>query len=251
MKGGHTAQAVFQTTHWTQVLEAVHPHASSDNAAFADLYLAYWHPLYAFVRRRGFSSAEAEDLIQDFFARLVSQQSLSGLRRDGGKFRSFLLKSLDHFLANEWDRVQAQKRGHGQRPLSLDGLEAEARLALNVPDKETPESLFEKRWAFAVLAQVTNRLRAEYLEDGKGELFEQFRVYLQGDRAGPGYAVVGAPCGKSSGRPTGNSWLPPLLARGSRPTPRLPAISQTQRTPRDAAGALLSRLAVPGRAIRL
>ncbi|HWN95432.1 MAG TPA: sigma-70 family RNA polymerase sigma factor [Methylomirabilota bacterium] len=199
MKSGDTALAAFRTTHWTQVLEAADPQASSNNAAFADLYLTYWHPLYAFARRRGFSASEAEDLIQDFFTRLVSKQSLSDLQREGGRFRSFLLKSLDNFLANEWDRARAQKRGNGHPLLSFNGLEAEAHLALNVPDKETPESLFEKRWAFAVLAQATNRLRAEYLEDGRKELFDQFRVYLQGDRAGPSYAAVALQRGMSEG----------------------------------------------------
>ena len=199
MNTGRTALAAFQTTHWTLVLEAAHPDAPSDNTAFAGLYLAYWHPLYAFARRRGLLPAEAEDVIQDFFVRLIEKQALNGLQHDGGKFRSFLLRSLDNFLANEWNRVRTQKRGHGQRHLSLNAGDAEARCALSVPDHETPESLFEKRWAFAVLEQVTARLRAEYLEDGKGELFEQFRVYLQGDHAGPGYAAVGAQRGMSEG----------------------------------------------------
>ena len=199
MKAGQTSLRTFQTTHWTVVLAATNPGARQSDDALTELYLAYWHPLYAYARRRGLSPAEAEDLVQDFFARLVGKESLSGVQRDGGRFRSFLLKSLDNFLANEWNRARAQKRGNGQRLLSLDAGEAENQFALNVPDKETPESIFEKRWAFAVLAQVTDRLRTEYLEDGKGELFEQFRVYLQGDRAGPGYAAVAMQRGMSEG----------------------------------------------------
>jgi len=195
MKAGHTALAAFQTTHWTQVLEAAHPQASSDNAAFADLYLAYWYPLYAFVRRRGLSPPEAEDIIQDFFTRLVSKQSLSGLQRDGGKFRSFLLRALDNFLANERDRAQAQKRGGGQRPLSLNVEEGEARFALEAPDAETPESLFEKRWAFTLLEHVTDWLRDEYAGANKRELFDQLRGCLQGDRSGPPYATIAVQCG--------------------------------------------------------
>ena len=202
MKVGLTALATFQTTHWTQVLEATRPHGASDHKAFGDLYVTYWYPLYAYVRRRGSAPVEAEDITQDFFVRLIEKQGLTGLQRDGGRFRSFLLRSLDNFLANEWDRNQAQKRGGGQRPLSVNAGEAEARFAHDVPDHHTPESLFEKRWAFTVLEQVTARLRAEYFEDGKGELFEQFRVYLQGDHAGPGYAAVGAQRGMTEGAVT-------------------------------------------------
>jgi RNA polymerase sigma-70 factor (ECF subfamily) len=191
--------AVFKTTLWTQVLEAANTHTHSDGAAFAGLYLAYWYPLYAYVRRRGFSPAEAEDITQDFFTRLVSKQSLSGLERDGGKFRSFLLRSLDNFLANEWDKTQAQKRGSGQRPLSLNVEEGEARFALDTPATETPESLFEKRWAFTLLEHVTGQLRAEYVGANKRELFDQLRPHLQGDRSGPAYATVAAQCGISEG----------------------------------------------------
>lgn len=184
--------AGFRTTQWTVVLEAANPISLSDGAAFACLYMAYWYPLYAYVRRRGFSPPEAEDVTQDFFTRLVSKQSLSGLKRDGGKFRSFLLRSLDNFLANEWDRAQAQKRGGGQRPLSLNVEEGEARFALDAPDAETPESLFEKRWAFTLLENVAGQLRSEYVAAGKEELFDQLRPHLQGDRSGPAYATIAA-----------------------------------------------------------
>jgi len=189
----------FRTTHWTLVLEAAQPNGATAMDAFAQLYLCYWRPLYAYVRRRGLSPADGEDILQDFFARLVSKEALSGVRREGGKFRSFLLQSLNNFLANEWDRAHTQKRGGGQRPLSLDTRDAEAHLALEVPEKETPESLYEKRWAFAVLDCASARLRAEYVEEGKAELFEQLRVYLLGDRGGPRYADVAARRGMSEG----------------------------------------------------
>jgi RNA polymerase sigma-70 factor (ECF subfamily) len=191
--------AVFKTTHWTKVLEAANPHTHSDGAAFAELYLVYWYPLYSFARRRGQSASEAEDIIQDFFMHLVSKQALSGLQREGGKFRSFLLRSLDNFLANEWDKAQAQKRGSGQHPLSLNVEEGEARFALDAPDGETPESLFEKRWAFTLLEHVTDQLRAEYTEANKRELFDQLRGHLQGDRSGPAYSIVAAQHGISEG----------------------------------------------------
>lgn len=199
MKLGQTGFGAFQTTHWTVVLAAAAPDTGLDGAAFAELYLAYWPPLYAYARRRGFSPAEAEDIIQDFFARLVSKESLSGLQRDGGRFRSFLLRALDNFLANEWDRAQAQKRGGGRRPLSLDVEEGEARFALEAADAETPESLFEKRWAFTLLEHVTDQLRDEYAGAGRRELFDHLRVHLQGDRTGPPYATIAARCGISEG----------------------------------------------------
>ena len=183
--------SAFCTTQWTVVLEAANPRGA-DGAAFGGLYLTYWYPLYAYVRRRGFSPMEAEDITQDFFTRLVSKQSLTGLNREGGKFRSFLLRSLDNFLANEWDRRQAQKRGGGQRALSLNVEDGEARFALDMPSVETPESLFEKRWAFTLLEHVTGQLRSEYATAGKRELFEQLRPHLQGDRSGPSYAMIAA-----------------------------------------------------------
>jgi len=199
MKPGQTALAAFHTTHWTVVLEAAASGTSQDGSAFAELYLAYWPPLYAYSRRRGFSSAEAEDIIQDFFTRLVSKEALAGLQREGGKFRSFLLRALDNFLANEWDRNRAQKRGAGQRPLSLNAQEGEARFALDAPDHETPESLFEKRWAFTLLERVANRLREEYAGAGKPKLFDQLRAHLQGDRSGPPYATIAAQCDMTEG----------------------------------------------------
>jgi len=191
--------AVFKTTLWTQVLEAANPHARSDSAAFAQLYLAYWYPLYAFARRRGLSPPEAEDIIQDFFTHLVSQQSFADLQREGGKFRSFLLRSLENFLTTEWRREQAQKRGGGQRPLSLNAEDGEARFALDAPDAETPESAFEKRWAFTLLEHVTDRLRDEYATMNKSELYVRLGGYLQPDRSGVPYSTVAAQWGMSEG----------------------------------------------------
>jgi len=199
MKTGNTALGSFQTTHWTVVLDAVSSDEAHKGDAFAELYLSYWPPLYAYVRRRGFSPAEAEDIIQDFFTRLVSKESLSGLHRDGGRFRSFLLGAMNNFLANERDRAQAQKRGGGQRLLSLNAEEGEACFALEAPEAETPESLFEKRWAFTLLEHVTDQLRDEYAGASKRELFDQLRGCLQGDRSGPAYAIVAAQCGMSEG----------------------------------------------------
>ena len=189
----------FRTTHWTVVLAASGANDEISREAFANLYLQYWPPLYAYARRRGLAPAEAEDVTQDFFVHLVSKQALAGLQRAGGKFRSFLLKSLDNFLANERDRALSRKRGAGQRPLSLNIDAGETHYALDVPDNDTPESLFDRHWAYTLLENVTRQLRGEYAEPGKRKLFDRVRDCLQGDRSGPAYATVAEQCGMSLG----------------------------------------------------
>src|SRR5262245_13792823 len=144
----------FQTTHWTVVLEAARPGTTQSQDAFARIYLSYWIPLYTYIRRRGHSAPDAEDIAQDFFVHLIEKQSLAGMRREGGRFRSFLLRSLDNFLANEWDRAHAQKRGRGVQLLSLNATEAEAKYALEPATADTPATLFERQWVFTLLAKV-------------------------------------------------------------------------------------------------
>lgn len=182
----------FRTTHWTVVLDAARPGTERTQEAFAQIYLAYWYPLYAYIRRRGQLPPDAEDITQDFFLHLIEQQSLEGMERNGGKFRSFLLRSLDNFLANQWDRACAQKRGSGRPPLSLDAADGEARYALEPPAADTPESIFERQWVFTLLAKVLEALRGECETAGKGKLFGDLRLHLQGDRQGPPYAEVAA-----------------------------------------------------------
>ena len=190
---------MFKTTLWTEVLKAAHFPAQSGSLAFADLYLAYWYPLYAYTRRRGLSPSEAEDLIQEFFTHLVSKQSLNGLQREGGKFRSFLLRSLENFLSMQWRREQSLKRGGGQRPLSLNAPEGEARFALEAIDGETPESTFEKRWALALLEHVTQQLQDEYERLKKANLFLHLGEYLQPNRDALPYSTLVARLGMSEG----------------------------------------------------
>lgn len=152
------------------------PGDSGANEAFARLYQDYWGPLYAFVRCRGHSPADAEDITQGFFARLIERQSLAGLKREGGRFRSFLLASLRNDLANEWDRATAQKRGGGRPLLSLDAENGEAHFGPEERDQETPESLFEKRRAFTLLDHVMERLRSEVERAGKVQFFDEVRL---------------------------------------------------------------------------
>jgi len=190
----------FRSTHWTMVLDASRAGAEFSQEAFASLYLAYWHPLYVYVRRRGFSPEEAEDITQDFFARLLEKESLAGLQREGGRFRSFLLGAMQNFLADRWDRAQAQKRGRGQKLLSLDTDDGETWLqALALAEDLTPETAFERHWAMALLEHVGDLVRADEVKSGKGDVFEDLRPHLQSDRAGLPYSGIAARHGMSVG----------------------------------------------------
>ncbi len=195
-EGGRGA---FHTTHWTVVLQAASPESPGATEAFGQLYVDYWYPLHAYVRRRGFSPAEAEDIAQDFFARLIEKHALAGLAQEGGRFRSFLIQSLNNFLANDWDRSRAQKRGGGQRPLSLNAGESEARFALEKSDGETPDSLFERRWVLTLLERVMEELRRECHTQTRAGFFDDVRLHLQGDRQGPAYVDIAARHGMSEG----------------------------------------------------
>lgn len=182
--------ANFNTTHWTIVLSAARPGAEAKQQAFSRIYSDYWVPLYAYIRRRGYAPPDAEDITQDFFLHLINYESLEGLVREGGKFRTFLLRLLDNFLANQWDRSRAQKRGAGQPLLSLNVADGEAKYSLAAPDQNTPETLFERQWVFTLLRRVLESLNAECEAAGKGQLFADLRLHLQGERSGLSYAEV-------------------------------------------------------------
>ncbi len=173
----------FTTTHWSLVVRAARgtetPRAA---AAMAELCRTYWYPLYAFVRRRGYSPQDAEDLTQAFFARLLDKQALAAADREKGRFRTFLLMAVKRFLANEQEAAQAKKRGGGQRILPLDGLEPEERYRLEPVDAMTPEKLFERQWAIALLHRVLVRLRAKMAAEGKAALFESLKDHLTASR---------------------------------------------------------------------
>jgi RNA polymerase sigma-70 factor (ECF subfamily) len=184
----------FRTTHWSVILEAASPSSPNGRDAFARLYSDYWYPLYAYVRRRGRSAHEAEDLTQDFFVALLERERLRGIERGGGRFRSFLLKALQNFLANEWDRAQAKKRGGGKPMASLDEIEAESRYVAD-PLSEDPEASFERHWAFTVIGHAMKNLEAELQAAGKDRLLEMLRPHLQGDRNGKPYAAIATEMG--------------------------------------------------------
>ncbi len=182
---------VFATTHWSVVLAAGHTGTPRAQEALDRLCRAYWYPLYAYVRRRGCNPADAEDLTQEFFARLLARNSLALLTREGGRFRSFLLKSLNRFLTDQWRRSRAQKRGAGQ-VFSLDASNAESRYCLEPADERTPETLFARAWALALLGLVYRRLRDEYAQAGKAALFEELKFCLTGQRSAIAYEPLAA-----------------------------------------------------------
>jgi RNA polymerase sigma-70 factor (ECF subfamily) len=177
--------AGFAATRWTVVLAAAKgPDSPAATDAMAELCRVYWYPLYAFIRRRGYESHQAEDLTQEFFSRLLEKHVLAGVDREKGKFRAFLLAAVKHFLANERDRAQAQKRGGGRAVIAWESLNAEARYRLEPAHQLTPEKLFERRWALALLDQVLVRLQGELDEGGKTRLFEALKGALTGGLEG-------------------------------------------------------------------
>jgi len=182
----------FDTTHWSVVLTASQSPAPEAAAALEKLCRAYWQPLYDYVRRQGHDPHDAQDLTQEFFSRLLEKNWLARVDRDKGRFRSFMLASLKHFLANERDRANAAKRGGGHRLIPLDSETAEMVFSLEAESQESAEKLFERRWAVALLEQAMLALQQEYAQAGKAPLFEALKEFLAGE-AGPGdYAPVAA-----------------------------------------------------------
>ncbi len=190
----------FATTHWSMVVSAGGSHSSQSRRALATLCENYWFPLYAFVRRAGHSAEDAQDLTQEFFVRLLAKNYLAVADRQRGRFRSFLLGAMKHFLAKQRRRQSAQKRG-GHRPvLSLDFHGGEDRYGLIEPaDNLTPERLYERRWAMTLLDLVLGRLREEFRTAGKLELFDSLKQFLAGGTAMPTYLDVGEELGISEG----------------------------------------------------
>jgi RNA polymerase sigma factor (sigma-70 family) len=169
---------VFATTHWTVVLAAGKRHTPQSDTALEELCKSYWFPLYAYVRRRGQTKENAEDLTQAFFARLLAKNFLENVGSEKGKFRAFLLASLKHFLANEWDKSQAQKRGSGEIHLSLDWQTADTKFQVAAVNEPSPDRAFDREWALALLAKVIERLQLECEAEGKAELFSQLKNFL-------------------------------------------------------------------------
>ena len=178
---------------------AGHSDTAHAQAALEKLCRAYWYPLYAYVRRRGQSPEDAKDLTQEFFARLLERNWIGRADQQRGRFRSFLLSAMNHFLADEWDKARAQKRGGGQIPVPLQFDTAETRYGYEPVDNTTPEQNFERRWALTLLDTVLQRLHSEYEQEGRAELFATLHPCLVGDRSSQPYAELAVKLGVSEG----------------------------------------------------
>jgi RNA polymerase sigma-70 factor (ECF subfamily) len=167
--------------------------SSGATDALGKLCATYWLPVYAFIRRKGYSREESEDLSQAFFTRVLEHGAMGEARRERGKFRSFLLASVTHFLANEWDRAQARKRGGGCVTVRFDFETGEERYHREPYHEQTPEALFERHWAMALLERVLERQRGEYVKRGQAARFDALKAFLTGDqeRGAPAQAAAG------------------------------------------------------------
>ena len=185
---GPGSHACFATTHWSVVLAAGGGQSPQADAALEKLCRTYWYPLYAYIRRRGYTPADAEDLTQDFFAQLLRKNYPARADPNKGRFRTFLLHALTQFLADQRERANTLKRGGGQVFVSLDEEAPEDRYRLEVPDELTPEKLFERRWAETVLERALDRLRGEFVASGKQKDYEVLRSFEPGEQGALSYA---------------------------------------------------------------
>jgi len=177
----------FTSTHWSVVLAAQGADSPQAAEALERLCRTYWYPLYAYVRRRGHPAEEAQDLTQEFFARLIEKRWLADADSRRGRFRNFLLTALSHFLAKEWRRSRATKRGGGQVLISIDDT-AEARYAQELASNVTPEKLYERRWALSLFDQALNRLREQYVAAGRTSHYDHLKQFLSVEAAAGEYA---------------------------------------------------------------
>jgi RNA polymerase sigma-70 factor (ECF subfamily) len=196
---GPPATPIFATTRWTVVLNAGDEHPAQHDDALAQLCSTYWYPLYAFIRRQGASPHDAQDLTQEFFARLLARNWLDQADREKGKFRWFLLGAVKHFLARERERDATAKRGGGKVHIPLDEILAEKRYGLEPATDLTPEKLFERTWALTLLARVREQLREHYDKAGKRERFARLECFLPGDHEKRAYADFARELGVSEG----------------------------------------------------
>ena len=192
-------QSGFATTHWSVVLAAGNQASPNYTRALSALCETYWYPLYAYLRRRGYDKQQAEDYTQDFFAALLERQGVGKADPKLGKFRSFLLASLKNFLADEWGRKQAQKRGGGIKVSPLDFDDGETRYGREPADDLSAEKLFERSWAQAILAQAMTKLKAEFAAEGKQDSFEHLKTYLTAQEEAAPYREAAAALNMTEG----------------------------------------------------
>ena len=189
MMNGHTMDTLpgpsqFPATRWSLVVAAGDPHRKEARSALVSLCESYWYPLYAYLRRRGYSSDQAQDLTQEFFVRVIEGRYLDRAEPEKGRFRAFLLTSLKFFVADEDDRRRARKRGGGM-VVPLEFSSGERRYQLEPAHDETPERIYERRWALSVLDRVVEKLRNEFVQHGRPVHFERLKVFLLGQSDAP------------------------------------------------------------------
>ena len=190
-------QPVFATTHWSVVLAAADHESPQAKAALERLCRAYWYPLYAYLRRRGNGHEDAQDLTQGFLLQLLERKSFARVSPDRGRFRSFLLASLNYYLADQRDRATAGKRGGGQPNVSFDASAAAERYQLEPADDDSPDRVFERRWALTLLDQVLKRLEEEFQQAGKSNLFQGLQRFLVAGRGEANYPEAATALGMS------------------------------------------------------
>ncbi len=192
--GDHRAEdaeshvATFATTHWSVVLAAGGPDSPKAARALETLCCTYWYPLYAYLRRDGHAPEDAEDLVQGFFLHLLQREVLKSIQREGGRFRSFLLVTLKHFVSDERARAEAKKRGGAHLVVSWDQVQAEQQFLREPVDIESPDRLFDRRWALILLERALGRLREESGMAGNGQRFAQLQAFVSGEKGELSYA---------------------------------------------------------------
>ena len=196
---GNTPGDIFATTRWTVVLSAGNTGTPLAEDALEELCRTYWFPLYAYVRRRGHAKEDAEDLTQAFFARFLEKNYLHGLSAERGRFRAFLLAALKHFLANEWDKSQRQKRGGHASHLSLDWQSAHTQFQIADASAAAPDKAFDREWAIALLGKVIERLSAECSAEGRTLQFETLKPFLTAGKGALSHADAAKALGIDEG----------------------------------------------------
>jgi RNA polymerase sigma-70 factor (ECF subfamily) len=196
---GGEGEKAFATTHWSLVLAAGNGQSSEAARALERLCRAYWYPLYAYVRRKGHSPHDAQDLVQEFFAHFLEHNYVRHADRNRGRFRTFLLTSLQRFLINQWHKAHREKRGGRQQVLSLDEALAEGRFTREPAADQPPDSVYDCGWAAVLLERALAALRAEFAQAGKQDLFERLKVFAWGEHSALPYSAMAEQLGMSEG----------------------------------------------------
>ncbi|MHC1764415.1 MAG: RNA polymerase sigma factor [Verrucomicrobiia bacterium] len=198
-QGGSTSSAAFPTTHWSVVLGSTGSDSAEADAALENLCRQYWYPLYAFVRRQGYTPADAEDIIQSFLAQVLQRDAFRQADPSRGRFRTFLLACLKHFMVKAWHYRRAVKRGGGMRVLSLEEVDAETLYSRESSHSLTPEQLYDRAWAWGILERARDRLREDYSRRRQAERFDLLEGFLPGSNSELSYADAGCLLGLREG----------------------------------------------------